>query len=173
MNSIQPPLLPTTKSFVPMHDRRGVLQELVDKCDVLYTESHLAADLDEGAYEWVFDISTRDQSVRTELRFFPGSVERRIRALLNPGLAPLPPHGIDDVLARQLPVALRHHNRLAVHGRVLASALNCSPETINKLIDAGELTQFGDSQYRRGRGGDSIVTVASVQTFLQQRRLQP
>ncbi len=172
MTTLQPTLLPTPKTFLPMLDRRGVVARIVDACDVLYTEAHLAADLDEGAFAWVFDLSGREEAARKELRFFPGSVEERIRKFYAPSMAAATP-SIEDVVRRTLPMTLRQHGHRVVTGRVLRTALNCSPELLNSLIDQGGLKQFGDSQYRRGRGGDPLIEVQSVQALLLARRLNP
>lgn len=169
--TLQPTLLPTPKTFQPMLDRRGVLARVVDACDVIYTDQHLAADLDEGAFEWVFDLSARMDSARAELRFFPGSVEERIRRLLTPGAART--CTIEDVVRRTLPMTLRQHGHRVVTGRVLRAALNVSSELLASLIDQGALQQFGNSQYRPGRGGDPLIEVASVQTLLLSRQLKP
>jgi len=164
--AIQPVFEATPKTFVPMRDRLGVLNRVIDLHDGQFTDAHLASYIKAEYLNPVFDIGFG--STRSELRFFPPAVDQFISWLNNPNV-PWREFTIEDVMARQFPRALRTLGGLAVRGPVVCMSLGCEYKLVIAHIDERHLKQLG--QYRRGNGGEAVIEVASIETFLTGRKL--
>lgn len=71
------------------------------------------------------------------------------------------------VLALMLP-----HTKPALSSQEIRRSLNCSPELVIDLIEAGELKLMPGTTFRRGRNGNAIVTAQSYAEFLGGRLLE-
>lgn len=136
--------------------------------DFGYDEEDIMADIEQGSFEWCFDIAAK-KSIRREVRLYPPCVEQRVMQLQNPKWR-VRSFLFDEVLRALFP------NRNPRKPWVTSSpdvrlAFVCSPDLITDLIDEKELRQVKGTDYRRGRNGAALIEWESVKAFLEGRKL--
>lgn len=155
---LQPPLPVEVSSIVPLST---IETARVALAALEYTEKDVLADLDEGAFEWAWNIGGPD-ALRREVRIFTPCVEQRRLKLLNPKWN-VKRYDFGDVARALFPM---RGNKPFVHSPDLRLAFNCTPKHITTLIDDGVLTQSNGTEYSVGRNGAANICWDSVKRFL-------
>jgi hypothetical protein len=174
------PILPA--AFRPMSSldtaRRDITAAGFD-----YTDADLQADIDEGRFEWVWNIAAAG-AFRRELRIFTPCLIQHIAWMQNPKTVRRT-HSLASVCSALFPT---RGAKPFVSTPDLTRAFVCSSELIIDLVCAppggphATIQPFNHSTvpplslvpgttFRRGNGGTALITYASVQNFLQTRRL--
>lgn len=132
-------------------------------CDVQYGVDELEQEIECGEFEWVFDIASITPP--RVLRIFWPCVLQRIEKLKNPKWR-VKRFVLDEIMAALFPGRQPYTKTPRIE-----VGFACSPDLVIDLIDAGELEQFGASEYRRGRGGEALITLDSIERFLKERQV--
>jgi hypothetical protein len=132
-----------------------------------YSASDLQADLDEGRFEWAFDIRTR-HSDRAAVRIFTLCVTERCNQLRNPKWH-MRRISFEDVLHALFPA---RKGRQCVSSGDVRRALVCSAPHVFRLIEEKELRVLRGTRYGRGPTGGAQIEWESVVQFLTKRRVR-
>jgi hypothetical protein len=156
------PVLPP--AFRPMSTLEAARRDIT-AAGFDYTDGDLQADIDEGRFEWVWNIAA-ENSVRRELRIFTPCLQNHLHWLNNPKTVRRS-YTFAEILGALFPT---RGVKLHVSTPDLRRAFVCSGELIIDLIECGALLQVSGTTYRRGNGGAAFITWDSIQNFLQHRR---
>lgn len=131
-----------------------------------YTADDLLGDIDEGRFEWCWNIAAKS-AVRKDMRLFWPCVEQHLAWLKNPK-ANRRQFTIGDVGRALFPL---RNDKPWVESPDVRRALVCSQEHVITLIDERSLLQLSETEYRRGKGGAALIDWRSVTAFLEHRRI--
>lgn len=154
-----------SKEFAPMLTLDGALKQLLTG-GFDYDDESLRADLDEGHFEWAWNIGSSD-ALRRELRIFTPCVDEHLRWLLNPKTTRRR-YTIDDVARALFPLRA---GKPWVESPDIRRAFLCSQELVILLIDDGSLRELPGTNYSRGAGGAAKIEWPSVLNFLTTRKI--
>lgn len=140
---------------------------------VLFTMDHVTAALqlnedqvnsliDERRLAWAWDIGLG--KYRSEVRVLARCVSGFQATGTSCNLG-------DEPASRIIGEILAREHKPYISGSRLRALFRCSSELINDLIDAGELEQLPNTNYRRGRNGSAFIEHGSVIRFLQRRKI--
>jgi hypothetical protein len=157
------PILPA--AFRPMSTLEAARRDIT-AAGFEYDDSDLEADLDEGRFEWAWNIGTTN-TYRRELRIFTPCLDAHIARMRNPRT---PRHEFAPCAIYSALFPARGARPYVTSNQV-AMAFCCSPELVIYLIDEGSLTQLAGTAYRRGNGGAAVIAWPAITTFLNTRRI--
>ena len=122
-------------------------------------ENEVLEMIDDGRIACAWNIAADAESARRELRLLAASVHDAKHEA--PSTVPDLNHAIALVLAREAKPFIKSSR--------LRRLWLCSSELVIDLIDAGELAQVKNTDYRAGRNGGALITKESVIAFLKRR----
>jgi hypothetical protein len=141
-----------------------------------YTSDDLDADIDAGAFEWVWDLAARASlnpvsrdgfTQRREIRIYTPCIQQRLNHLKNPKWN-VRRFSLAEITQALFPGC----NYKWVKSPAVALAFNCSPQHVTDLIRIRALEELaGADPLRPGRNGAATIGWSSIIAFLNTRRI--